>query len=342
METPRCRVCGRPAVIYVRSARSHLCEEHFWAYFERRVRRVLERAGVRRGHRILASVSGGKDSASLLEALHRLQPELGFELAAVHIDLGIGEYSRVSRQAAEREASRLGVPLAVIDLREALGMGIPELSLASRRPPCSVCGLVKRYVLNAAAVEAGADYLAMGHNGDDIAAYALKAFINQDLEALRKLGPLTPSIDGLAVGRLRPLYMISEKESLVYALTRRASFTMMECPNVTRRQAEVRLKIWFTELERSMPGVRDQLLGNLARRHRDYPEPAGAASRCPTCGLLSSGGECSFCRLTRVVTGSPAGPAMRAYIRERLREAGITWTPRQSRSASVEGEGGQT
>ena len=336
MEAPRCKLCGRPAIAYVRSMRAHLCESHFWEYFERRVMRILRRAGVRRGSRVLVAVSGGKDSAAVLEALARLRGVVGFDMAALHIDLGIGDYSRASREAAVEAAAKAGVPIAVVDLREAIGMGIPELAMRARRPPCSVCGLVKRYIINAAAIEAGADYVAMGHNADDIVAYALKAFISQDLEALSKLGPATESMPGLAVGRVRPLYMLSEKESFLYAYTRGAPFTHMECPNVTRRQAEVKLKAWFIELERSMPGIRDQLLGNLARRYRDYPHPPGAASACPTCGLLSSGGECSFCRLTRRVVGKPLGPAMRAYIRERLREAGIGWGEAASRGGQTE------
>jgi tRNA(Ile)-lysidine synthase TilS/MesJ len=324
---PKCRFCGRPAIAYVPSMRAHLCEEHFWKYFEGRVEKALRKAGVVRGSKILAAVSGGKDSAALLGALSVLAPKLGFELAAIHIDLGIGEYSMLSRRAALQAASKLGVPLAVIDLREAIGMGVPELALRSRRPPCSVCGLVKRYVLNAAAVEAGADFLATGHNGDDIAAYALKAFLSQDLEAISKLGPATESIEGIAVGRIRPLYFVSEKESFIYAYTRSVPFTLAECPNVSRRQAEVQLKIWLANLYEEMPGARDQLLGNLSRRYRDYPKPAGEPARCPTCGLISSGGECSFCRLTRRILGEPAGPRVREYVRGRLAAAGIMWRP---------------
>lgn len=320
---PRCSVCGKPAVAYIRSIRRYLCEDHFMDYFERRVRRILERARVKSGDRLLVAISGGKDSAALLEALSVLRGSIGYKLAAIHIDLGIGEYSRKSREAALKEASRHGIPLIIVDLREVLGVGIPELAKLTKRPPCSVCGLVKRYVLNAAAVEWGASYLVMGHNADDMAAYALKAFMSQDLESLSKLGPVTETVPGLAVGRLRPLYMLSEKETFIYSMLRKASFTMDECPHVNRRQVEIVLKRAVGFIESRMPGFKVQLLGNLARRYTDYPKPKEPLSRCPSCGLISSGGECSFCKLTRRALGEPMGPRMRAYIRQKLRELGL-------------------
>jgi len=323
VKAPPCSICGKPSVAYVRSARMHLCEEHFMEYFERRVARTLKRVRLRRGAKLLLALSGGKDSSALAEALARLRGEFSYELLAVHIDLGIGSYSEAGRVAAEEEARRIGVPLLLVDLREVLGAGIPELARLSRRPPCSVCGLVKRYVLNAAAVEWGADYVVTGHNGDDIIAYALKSFINQDLESISKLGPATETVRGLAVGRLRPLYMLTEKEAFIYALLRGARFTLEECPNLNRRQMELRLKLWLSRIEDDMPGVKQQLLGNLSKRYVDYPQPKGPLGRCPTCGLISGGGECSFCRLTRKALGEPMGPRVRAYIRERLGGLGL-------------------
>jgi uncharacterized protein (TIGR00269 family) len=323
VKTPPCSICGRPSVAYVKASKMHLCENHFIEYFERRVARLLRRVRLKRSAKLLLALSGGKDSSALAEVLARLKDDFSYEILGVHIDLGIGSYSKASRAAAEEEARKIGVPLLLIDLREVLGAGIPELARLSRRPPCSVCGLVKRYVLNAAAIEWEADYVVTGHNGDDIIAYALKAFINQDLESISKLGPVTDTIRGLAVGRLRPLYMFTEKETFIYALLRRAKFTLEECPNLNRRQMEVRLKVWVSRVEDDMPGVKQQLLGNLSRRYTDYPRPKGSLERCPVCGLISSGGECSFCRLTRKALGEPMGPRVRAYIRERLGELGL-------------------
>lgn len=320
----RCSVCGRPAVICYRDSRRCLCAEHFLEHVESKVRRTVERYRlIRPGYRVLAAVSGGKDSATMLGVLSRLAGEIGFELIAFHIDLGIGEYSVKSRRAAVELARQLGVPLVVASVRELLGVGVPELARMARRPTCSVCGMVKRYLTNAAAVEAGADAVALGHNADDMAVYALKSFLTQDLEAIGKLGPKTETIPGLAVGRIRPLYTVTEKESFLYAYLRRLPFLHEECPHVSNRQTEIILKEEVARLEDRKPGLRLQLLSKLARRAGDYPRPPGEARACRVCGLIAWGEECSFCRLTRRTLGEPMGARAREYLRSLLEEAGL-------------------
>ncbi len=253
------------------------------------MKRTLEKYGmVKPGRLVLAAISGGKDSAALLGLMARLSRVMGFRVAGVHIDLGIGEYSKRSREAAARLAEQVGVPLAILDLRELTGgYGVTELARMARRPPCSVCGMVKRYLINVAGLEACADAVALGHNADDMAVYALKSFLTQDLEAIPKLGPKTESIPGLAVGRIRPLYSVSEKEAFLYAYLTGLTVNHEECPNVDERQLEVILKEQVTLLESRKPGLRTQLLSKLARRLRDYPQPEGQPEQCKHCGLIS-------------------------------------------------------
>ncbi|BAN90774.1 ATP-binding protein [Aeropyrum camini] len=329
----RCSVCGAPAVAYIRYQKRYMCRDHYLEFVESKVERaILRHRLVRRGQRVLAAVSGGKDSSTLLAVLSRLSGKLGFELVALYIHLGIYDYSEKSREASLRLARQLNVPLIVFDLKEVLGAGIPELARASKRPPCSVCGMVKRYVINAAAVELAADAVALGHNADDIAVYNLKSFLNQDLEAISKLGVRTESIPGVAVGRIRPLYYVYEKESFLYSLLAGLPFLHEECPFVDRRQMEVELKETVNQLEDKRPGLKLQMVSKLAKRVEDYPKPGGSIGRCPSCGLLSSGGECSFCRVTRRALGRPMGPVVREWFRRRAEELGLGASRRSSLS----------
>ena len=320
----RCSVCGRPAVAFVRYQRRYLCRDHYISFVEGKVRRALKKYGmVREGYRVLVALSGGKDSSTLLGALASLRGELGYELVAVHIDLGIYDYSVRSREAARKLSSALGVPLIEVPLEDVLGATIPELAKMSRRPACSVCGMVKRYVTNAAAVELEVDALALGHNADDLAVYNLKSFLSQDLEAISKLGPKTTTLEDLAVSRIRPLYLVYEKESFLYALLRGLPFLHEECPFVSNRQMEVSLKDIVNKLEDERPGTKMQMVTKLALRIKDYPKPAGEIRRCRVCGLISSGDICSFCRTTKKALGEPMGPRVREYIRSRGLELGL-------------------
>jgi len=318
----RCSVCGAPAIARVPYQRRYYCARHYAEFIESKVERAMRRYRmVSGGGLVVAAVSGGKDSAALLGVLERLRERLGYRLLAFHVDLGIGEYSVASRRAVERLASQLGVPLAVFSLVEELGYGVPEAAARLRRPPCSVCGTIKRYLYNAVAVEAGAEALATGHNADDIGAYALKNFLVQDLEAIGKLAPVTPAIPGLAAARIRPLYTVYEKEAFLYALARGLPFHHDECPHARFDTIEFRSKQFLNRLEEERPGFKLNFVSALARRAGDYPRPSTPAAACPSCGLLSSGGECSFCRITRRLLGEPAGARVRRRLRELVEEA---------------------
>jgi len=318
----KCAKCGKKAVIRIPYARMWLCRDHFIEFFEDRVLKAIKRYGLaKKGDRVLVAVSGGKDSAALLSALKRAGDEIGFDVIALHIDLGIGEYSRRNREAVRTLAEQLGVKLVIFDVKAVLGMSIPEMALRSRRPPCSVCGLVKRYVINAAAVELGADAVALGHNMDDMIAYIMKAFITQDISNIHKLGPRTESMKG-AVGRIRPLYDTSEREALAYALMKRLSFNHAECPNAAPGSLEREVKAFMNSLERKHPSIKVQLVRrfykNLASgAYRGVAE--APLYRCPVCGLISDGGICSFCRLTKKLIGRYGGPIVREWFSSTLK-----------------------
>ena len=311
----KCSICGAPAVAYVGYQRKHLCSTHYVWLVENKVRRALRRYKMAsRGDTLLVAISGGKDSAATLGALTKLSSEFGYRVIALYIDLGIGEYSKKSREAAVKLASQLGIPLIIVDLKEAIGATIPELARLSKRPVCSVCGLVKRYVTNAVAVEIRASALALGHNADDLAVYNLKSFMNQDLEAISKLGPKTEGIEGVAVGRIRPLYEVYEKEAFLYAFLTGLPFIHDECPYVDTRSIERKLKESLNAIESEKPGTKIMMVRGLAKRIRDYPKPKGGIRRCRICGLLASGEICSFCRLTSKILGEAKGPRLRKYV----------------------------
>jgi len=306
-------VCGAPAVVYLRFARRALCSKHFSEFVVSRVESMLRRAGLlREGVRILAAVSGGKDSSTMLDVMASLSRKHGFVVYALHIYLGLGEYSDHLLEATRALADKLGVPLIVVDVREILeGDGVPVFAKKVRRPECSVCGLTKRYIMNAVALELGVDAVATGHNADDAIAYLLKAFINQELEQLSKWLPYIPS-SGSAVARVRPLYEVYEKHTLLYALLSSIPFTHEECPFRPRRSMEDVIKEMINRLEEQHPGIKVSFLRKFSRRTK---VPSEGPAACRICGMPSQGDVCSFCRLTEKVYGEPLGPRARSYVK---------------------------
>ncbi len=305
----KCRVCHEKAVVKLDYARLWLCEKHFVEFFEKRVAGTIERYDLlKEDEQVLVGVSGGKDSLSLFHVLRRL----GYDVVAVHLDLGFSEFSRQSLDAVNQVARN---PI-VVSVHDVLGCSVAELAWKTHRKVCSVCGTVKRFFLNAAAVELGVRKVALGHNLDDLCAYAIKSFLTQDLTYISKLGPSTEPIDGLAAGRIRPLCEVSEKECFLYAFFTGLPFIKEECPYRPRKSLELELKKHLAFLEDSHPGLKLALFRKLVKNLHAYPRGEEPLTKCAYCGLISSRNICSFCSLTKKALGKPMGAEVRRLFRK--------------------------
>ncbi|MEM4035694.1 MAG: tRNA 2-thiocytidine biosynthesis TtcA family protein [Fervidicoccaceae archaeon] len=310
-----CSVCGSAAVAVDDASREALCAQHYVERVQRRIEKIVRRAigAGRRRERVLVAVSGGKDSAVAAHALASLSDKLGLEVSLIHLELGIGGYSEACAGAARQLGRLLGLETVVARARELLrGLGVPELSRAAKRPTCSVCGLLKRYLLNAAALAGGFDYVATGHNADDVVAYYLKGLFVGGSEYSEKLRPASPPALG-AAGRLRPLFEVSEHESRTYALLTGLPVVWEECPLKPLDSVEQLIKEFVSRIEERAPGSRARLLRRLSGPIEERAKLE--ASTCSTCGSLSSSRECSFCRLTRRALGEPLGASVREALR---------------------------
>ena len=132
--------------------------------YRRRVFETIRRYRlVEMGDVIYVAVSGGKDSCAALSLLREYVEEyrVDAEVKALHINLGFG-YSPKLEEIVKRQAEALGVELHVAYAKDYLD--ILAASKASGRPICSVCGAVKRYIMNKVPRELGATKVATGHH----------------------------------------------------------------------------------------------------------------------------------------------------------------------------------
>lgn len=286
----KCRFCESEAYIRLHYPKMLLCREHFIEYFERKVRRTIERYKLLKpDEKILVVISGGKDSAVTAYVLKKL----GYSIECLHINLGIGEYSEESEEHAKRQCELIGAKLHIVRIRELLGAGIGELK--TRRPTCSYCGITKRYIFNRFAYENGFDAVATGHNLDDEVSFIFSNIMHWNTDYLGKQGPLLPG-EGRFVKKVKPLYELTEREVVYYALAVGLEYIVHECPHA-RGATTIEYKEILNAMEEKRPGTKINFIKGFLRKKHLFERELTKLKECKVCGMPAQGEKCSFCRV---------------------------------------------
>ncbi len=298
----KCRKCPRPAVLNMRQHKLALCDIHYPEWFTAQTQRAIEKyAMFGREDRVLVAVSGGKDSLSLWDVLLRL----GYRADGLYIDLGIPDYSSLSRRKVEQFAAEHGgAGLTIVDLKAEYGETLPETARRVRRgreKPCSVCGLIKRHVMNRVTQEGQYSVLATGHNLDDEVAVLLGNILHWQTGYIVRQAPVLPAHeDGLA-RKAKPFCRLYERETAAYALVTGIDYIYDECPYAVGASS-LYYKGILDQMEEESPGAKLQFyLGFLRAREagffREEVEQV-ELHPCANCGQPTSApGLCAFCRL---------------------------------------------
>ena len=293
-------MCGGTAVINMPQHRLALCAEHFLAWVPTHVQRTIEKYDLfTPEERVLLAVSGGKDSLALWDILLRL----GYRADGMYINLGIGgEYSQISQAKCRAFAEEHGARLQIVDVQARYGATIPELVRRKRgRSPCSICGLVKRHIMNSAAREGGYAAIATGHNLDDEVAVLFQNTLRWQVGYLARQGPRLEASPGLA-RKVKPLCRLREREAAAYCLVRGIDYIQDECPHAVGATTLFYKELW-NQLDSHSRGAKEGFyLTFLEARQREglFPPDSQALDlhACSQCGQPTTApGLCAFCRL---------------------------------------------
>jgi uncharacterized protein (TIGR00269 family) len=302
----KCTRCKAKAEVHLRAHNSAFCRPCYLGYFQRHVQKAIERQRMfGPDEHVLVAVSGGKDSLALWDVL----TGLGYRTTGLYLGLGIGEYSDRSREMVEAFARARDLPLVVRTLAdEGPGLAVPDVAASTRRVPCAACGAMKRHFFDAAAHEGAFDVLATGHNLDDEAARLLGNVLRWQRDHLARQRPVLQPTHPKFVRKVKPLYLLSEYETAVYAFMRRIDYVVEECPNA-EGATQLVYKDALNRLEAASPGTKHAFVKEFLRSAQAlFADDAarGVPNECQQCGMPAFGALCAFCALVREVEAKRA------------------------------------
>ncbi|MFH0711964.1 MAG: ATP-binding protein [archaeon] len=273
-------------------------------------KKVVETIGkyglLEKSDKVLVALSGGKDSTSVLYILKKL----GYDVSGLMIDLGLGEWSKIHNENMKKFCGELDVPLTIVDLKAELGQGICFIKAVLKKKKgltgCSVCGTVKRWVLNRWAKKLGADKLVMGHNLDDECQNVLMNFLKGNLflgarstpktgwermgEDGRGFRNLSISKSGF-VQRVKPLFFVPELEIRKFAKAKKFDILYDKCPCAFGTY-RVETRDWMKEISdaEKLKIVEGFLNLNLKVEDKEM-------RNCEKCEEPASGRVCNACKI---------------------------------------------
>ncbi len=288
-------------------------EQEFLRCFEKKVRdTVKEHKLFSKKDRIIAACSGGKDSTTVLHILNKL----GFNVEAFTVDAIIGNYTAENIRNLKSFCKEKGIKLSVISFREEFGASLCYIrqALSSRGVKlnsCTVCGTLRRYLLNKAAKSMGADCIVTGHNLDDEAQSIIMNMLRNNLEVSARLGPKTGALRSRAAGegrdvkerksfaaRVKPLYFCPEAETERYSRIMGFPVKYEPCPCRTGSYRN-KVRKMLDRLEQDNPLLKRKIVEGFSRilpaLKKKYS--SGVQMYCTNCGEPSKGKECRTCEI---------------------------------------------
>ena len=191
---------------------------------------VDEYSMIQEGDHIAVGISGGKDSLTLLYALHglkRFYPRK-FDLSAVTVDLGFADFNLEPIQNLCRE---LEVPYKIVksDIYDIL------FNVRQESNPCSLCAKMRKGALNEAVKEMGCNKVAYAHHKDDIIETMLLSLIFEG--RFYSFSPKT-YLDRMDLTVIRPMMFIDEMEVIGFRNKYSLPVVKGKCPvdGHTKRQ----------------------------------------------------------------------------------------------------------
>jgi uncharacterized protein (TIGR00269 family) len=269
--------------------------------------------------KVIVGLSGGKDSLVLLYNVMKLQQRYpkSPEIEAILIDEGIKGYREESTSIAKKMCDVWNIKLHIVDFKTYFGLEldriIPKLKNLKINA-CTICGTVRRRLLNMKSLELNGDKLAIGHNLDDQVETFLQNILRNDLNKIVINPPNGNPIDDRKkfVSRIKPLMSIPEEEIVRYCYYKEFPIQSNPCPysigfSILRKKVQDfvnHLELHSPEIKYNLQKANENFVSNykpknLSNNFSDSKINKTQYQICPNCsnpmGLLRK--ICYYCEL---------------------------------------------
>lgn len=205
---------------------------------------------IENGDRIAVGISGGKDSLTLLYALHglmRFYPQR-FTLCAVTVDLS---FDNLHLEQIKQLCDEFNIPYHIVRTE------IAQIVFETRKEsnPCSLCAKMRKGALNEAMLAAGCNKIAYAHHKDDVIETMMMSLLYEG--RLHTFQPVT-HLDRTGITVIRPLIYLNEADIIGFVRKNHVPMVKSPCPvdGHTRREY---IKQLIRNLNLENPGVKERM-----------------------------------------------------------------------------------
>lgn len=265
----KCLQCENSSVLVLQHGA--VCKTHFISYFEDKVFKTISKYNlIGKSDRLCVAASGGKDS---LTVLYLTKKYLEFRnistdtLFALAIDEGINNYRAKTLEDLRLFCEEHMITLHVVEAKKEFGytldVAFPLVNKDTKKKPCNICGVWRRYLLNKYARKYGATKVITGHNLDDEAQAIMMNMFKANTDLAAHLGPITGVQEHkLFAQRVKPLYFCTEKETRLYALLKGFQVEFTECP-YSNQGLRSYIQTMLNDAEENYKGIKQGIINSF-------------------------------------------------------------------------------
>lgn len=261
---------------------------------EKKVEQTLKKIKINKKEKILIALSGGKDSAVVAFILKKL----GYNIQGLHIDLGLGEYSKKCLKAVKELCKSLDIKLKVYDFKKQYGVSMCHIrsTIQSKQnlKNCAICGIIKKWILNKEARKIKSSKIATGHHLDDEAQTFLMNILKGAPQLSSNTGIITNNYkDKKFIPRIKPLFYVLEEDIKKFSKEKKLPIAKGSCPGAIDSY-RIQIRKFFKKLSRK---EKENIIQNFERLKPKIKKEKGKITYCEICKEPSRKRICKKCSL---------------------------------------------